>query len=159
MDDNVCGAYTQYGNGWCQLIYSECTEWRNAADTSAISWRKPGQSLTDVWEQISDADGQYCVSMYNPHSNSNCRQACMDDTVCGAYTQYGNGWCQLIASECTEWRTAADTSAISWRKPGQSLTAAVPDEFELKENFQSLFLTTQCGFSLLLGRMHPSKLC
>jgi len=119
MDDNVCGAYTQYRNGWCQLIYSECTEWRNAADTSAISWRKQGQSLPDVWEQISDADGQYCVSMYNPHSNSNCRQACMDDNVCGAYTQYRNGWCQLIASECTEWRNAADTSAISWRKPGQ----------------------------------------
>eukprot|EP00492_Amphilonche_elongata_P004546 TRINITY_DN4921_c0_g1_i1.p1 TRINITY_DN4921_c0_g1~~TRINITY_DN4921_c0_g1_i1.p1 ORF type:complete len:146 (-),score=7.73 TRINITY_DN4921_c0_g1_i1:386-823(-) len=79
--------------------------------------------LDKAWEHITDRDGQYCASKYNPHQNPNCQQACMDDDTCGTYTLFGSGWCHFVHSECTDWQTADDSTAVSWRKIDVTATA------------------------------------
>jgi len=67
------------------------------------------------WTSISS--GKYCTTRYKSYKDTNCKQACIDDGAgCGSYTEYSNGWCQLIAPGCSSWNTARDTTAITWTR-------------------------------------------
>jgi len=113
LDTDDCNSVTYYPHGGCSHWRSMCKQLKPREGVKSANVR--GEALNK--RECAVQKGEKWLSKFQANSYEKCKQTCIDDGKCNAFTYYNHGSCSFFTSCCEQTWVTDNAHTERWRLP------------------------------------------